>query len=323
MRTTRLITLAAIALAITSVTVPALAQSDGNDGRRRSRDREDRVTQSGDQNRQARDGEAVRRQTPNANSPRASGAGNRGTAAKGDPARGQDTRSDATTNRGTRGADQNRSAAGSSANRSYAQPRSNAGGYDNRSNDNRGYDSRANGSESYGNRAYDNRGYGNPGHGNPGYGNPGNGARGYDNHAYGYGGYNGYDWNRYGWYGSYNRNAWHNQVHFGLGRSIFAGSPFSFRFAYGWQPSFRYRYSVTPGMAYGGMSFLLSPDYAEVYIDSQFVGVARDFGGQPVPVPAGYHRIELYAPGFGPVAFDVNVRPGQVIPYRGSLYPIY
>jgi hypothetical protein len=71
------------------------------------------------------------------------------------------------------------------------------------------------------------------------------------------------------------------------------------------------------------MSFLLDPDYAEVYVDGQFVGVARDFGGQPVPVPAGHHRIELYAQGFGPVAFDVEVRPGQVIPYRGSLYPVY
>ena len=40
-------------------------------------------------------------------------------------------------------------------------------------------------------------------------------------------------------------------------------------------------------------------------------------------VAAGYHRIELYAPGFEPVAFDINVMPGQVIPYRGSLYPVY
>ena len=308
MRTTRLITLAAVALAITSVTVPALAQSGGNDGQRRSRDREARATQSGDQGRQARGGEAARRQTPNANPARASGTGDRMTAATEAPARSPGNRSYATANGSARGADQNRSGAGSGANRSYAQPRSNTGGYDNRSNG--GYDSHAYGNQSYGSQSYSNHAYDNRNHGNPGYGS----------NAYGYGGY---DWNRYGWYGSYNRNAWHNQVHFGLGLSIFAGSPFSFRFAYGWQPGFRYRYSVSPGMAYGGMSFLLNPDYAEVYIDSQFVGVARDFGGQPVPVPAGYHRIELYAPGFGPVAFDINVMPGQVIPYRGSLYPVY
>jgi hypothetical protein len=316
MRARRLITLAAIALAIVSIAVPAVAQTGGNNGKRRARDREVSAAQSGGQGQQARGGEAMRRQSPNANPTRASGTGDRRTAAGEAPARSPDNRSYATTNGGTRGADQNRSGAGSNANRSYAQPRSNAGGYDNRSNG--GYDNRAYGSQSYGNRAYDSRAYGNPGYGNPGYG-----ARDYDNRAYGHGGYGGYDWNRYGWYGSYNRNAWHNQVHFGLGVSLFAGSPFSFRFAYGWQPSFRYRYSVSPGMAYGGMSFLLNPDYAEVYIDSQFVGVARDFGGQPVPVPAGYHRIELYAPGFRPVAFDINVMPGQVIPYRGSLYPVY
>jgi hypothetical protein len=37
----------------------------------------------------------------------------------------------------------------------------------------------------------------------------------------------------------------------------------------------------------------------------------------------GFHRIELYAQGFEPVAFDINVFPGQVILCRGSLYPVY
>jgi hypothetical protein len=306
MRTTRLFTLAAIALAITSVTTPALAQSGGN-GERRSRDREVRGAQSGEHGRQTRGGEAVRRPTPNANSARASGSGDR-PAAGGGSTRGSDSQSFATAGGGARGVDQNRSAGRSPENRSYAQPRSNAGRDE----------SRAYSSQSYSNRAYDNRAYDNRGYGYSGYG-----ARGHDSRAYGYGGYSGYNWNRYGWYGTYDRNAWHNQVRFGLGVSLFAGSPYSFRFAYGWQPSFRYRYSVVPGIAYGGMSFLLDPDYAEVYVDGQFVGVARDFGGQPVPVPAGHHRIELYAQGFGPVAFDVSVRPGQVIPYRGSLYPVY
>ena len=295
MRTTRFITLAAIALAVVSVTVPALAQSGGN-GERRSRDREVRAAQSGDQGRQARGSDAVRRQTPDAYSARASGSDDRASPAAGGSPRGSDNRSD-------------------------AQSRSNADGHDNRAYANQRHDNRAYGNQRYSNRAYDNRG-----HGNAGYGNPGYGARGYDTRAYGYGGYGaygGYDWNRYGWYGSYDRHAWHNQVHVGLGVSLFAGNPFSFRFACGWQPGFRYRYAVVPGMAYGGMSFLLNPDDAEVYVDGQFVGIARDFGGQPVPVPAGRHRIELYAPGFGPVAFDVDVRPGQVIPYRGSLYPVY
>ncbi|MEW5982999.1 MAG: hypothetical protein AB1806_11610 [Acidobacteriota bacterium] len=124
-------------------------------------------------------------------------------------------------------------------------------------------------------------------------------------------------------YGNYRRDAWRGRVQFGLGISIFAGNPFRFHFDYGWRPSFAYHYRMRPSLAYGGMSFVLDPYYTEVYIDGQFVGVASDFRGQPVPVAAGYHRIELYAPGFVPVAFDIRVFPGQVIPYRGSLYPVY
>jgi hypothetical protein len=48
---------------------------------------------------------------------------------------------------------------------------------------------------------------------------------------------------------------------------------------------------MRPGLAYGGMSFLLNPDFAEVYIDGEFVGIARDVGGQPVPVAVGFHRL--------------------------------
>lgn len=153
----------------------------------------------------------------------------------------------------------------------------------------------------------------------------GAGNRQYDNRGYDNGRYDSRDYaNRdVARYGSYDRNAWRNRVRFGLGISIFSGRPFALRFDYGWRPSFSYRYTMQPGLAYGGMSFLLNPDFAEVYIDGEFVGIARDFGGQPVPVAVGFHRIELYAQGFEPVAFDINVFPGQVIPYRGGLYPVY
>jgi hypothetical protein len=165
------------------------------------------------------------------------------------------------------------------------------------------------------NRSYDNRAYG----------SRQNDSRAYDNRSYGGGRDNNWQSPRRdsAWRGSYDRNAWRSRIRLGLGLSIFAGRPFGFRFDYGWRPRFDYRYQMRPGAAYGGMSFLLNPDYAEVYIDGDFVGIARDFGGQPVPVAVGYHRIELYAQGFEPVAFDINVFPGQVIPYRGSLGPSY
>jgi hypothetical protein len=173
--------------------------------------------------------------------------------------------------------------------------RNDAGGAAGRQYNTRGYDNRQNG-----NRQYDTRGY--------------DSGR-YDTRQYSNRGYAGYR--------EYDRYSWRSNIRFGLGISIFSGRPFAFRFDYGWRPSFSYRYTMRPGLAYGGMSFLLDPDFAEVYIDGEFVGIARDFGGEPVPVAVGFHRIELYAQGFEPVAFDINVFPGQVIPYRGSLYPVY
>jgi len=133
----------------------------------------------------------------------------------------------------------------------------------------------------------------------------------------------GYSNRYYGWGGD-DRDYWRGRYRFGLGFSIFAGSPFSFRFDYNsWRPRYNYYYDVRPGVSYGGMSFLVNPDDTEVYIDGVFAGLARDFGGEPVPIAAGYHQIELYAEGCEPAGFDVTVMPGQVIPYRGTLNRIY
>ncbi|MDO8836202.1 MAG: hypothetical protein Q7V01_11435 [Vicinamibacterales bacterium] len=211
-------------------------------------------------------------------------------------------------------------------NRSDARPQSGRAAVNegrSRATENRGYSGGQTGGQTSGrsgNAVRPNTGNNRPGSavGNRGYDSRSNSNRGYDNRGYSNRGYSGRD---YGRYGSYNRDMWRGRVRFGLNVSIFAGNPFRFRFDYGWRPSFSYHYTMRPGLAYGGMSFLLQPDYAEVYIDGEFVGNARDFGGQPVPVSAGYHRIELYAPGFEPSAFDIHVLPGQVIPYRGSLYP--
>jgi hypothetical protein len=166
-----------------------------------------------------------------------------------------------------------------------------------RQNDARQYTSRQYDARQYNARPYDNRRYDN---------------RGYAHGGYAYGGYG------YGGYG-YRPYVSRPGLYFGLGISIFAGQPYGFRFDYGWAPSYAYRFPMRQGIGYGGMSFLIDPDDAAVYVDGQFIGIARDFNGQPVPLAAGMHRIELQAEGRDPVMFDVSVRPGQVIPYRGSL----
>jgi hypothetical protein len=84
-------------------------------------------------------------------------------------------------------------------------------------------------------------------------------------------------------------------------------------------------YQVGPGgrAAYGGLSLDISPRDAVVYVDGTYVGVADDFydPSQPLPVMAGRHRIQVQAPGYQPLIFDVDVLPGQVIPYQGDLEP--
>jgi len=72
---------------------------------------------------------------------------------------------------------------------------------------------------------------------------------------------------------------------------------------------------------YGGVSLELSPPDAQVFVDGNYAGVVADFDGtrQPLTLTAGRHHIDIDANGYRPFSFDVNVLPGQVLPYRGDL----
>lgn len=73
----------------------------------------------------------------------------------------------------------------------------------------------------------------------------------------------------------------------------------------------------------GGVSFAVTPADALVYVDDNYVGIASDFSGgsQPLSLAAGTHRIELQATGYEPIASQVNVVAGQVLPYQVDLRP--
>lgn len=82
--------------------------------------------------------------------------------------------------------------------------------------------------------------------------------------------------------------------------------------------------SVNPGtQAYGGVSLEITPADAEVYVDGGYAGRAGDFGpqAQPLTLAVGVHRIEVRAPGYRPLAFDVTISSGYVVPYQGVLQP--
>ena len=84
-------------------------------------------------------------------------------------------------------------------------------------------------------------------------------------------------------------------------------------------------YQVGPNgaAAYGGVSLDISPSDATVYVDGTYVGPADEFydPSHPLSLRAGRHRIQVQAPGYQPLFFDVDVLPGQVIPYQGDLQP--
>jgi len=71
----------------------------------------------------------------------------------------------------------------------------------------------------------------------------------------------------------------------------------------------------------GGVSFDITPDDAEIWVDGNYMGQVADYtpSSQPLGLPAGRHRIELREPGYQVASYDIDVIPGQVIPFQGTL----
>jgi len=71
----------------------------------------------------------------------------------------------------------------------------------------------------------------------------------------------------------------------------------------------------------GGVSFEITPDTAAIFVDGDYVGTAGEFGPQtaPMDLESGRHHIEIRARGYHTMTFDVDVAPGEVIPYKGTL----
>jgi hypothetical protein len=69
------------------------------------------------------------------------------------------------------------------------------------------------------------------------------------------------------------------------------------------------------------VSFEVTPDTAEVFVDGSFAGAAVSFGprSQPLGLNVGRHHIEIRASGYRTMTFDADVQAGQVIPYQGTL----
>lgn len=115
---------------------------------------------------------------------------------------------------------------------------------------------------------------------------------------------------------------------FHLGFGIFGGYPVTYSYAYPYPiPIYGYGAPVRPVIVgpnsayYGGIALEISPNDGAVYVDGVYAGVVSDFDGteQPLTLTGGTHRVQITAPGFEPLSFDVQVQPGQVIPYQGQM----
>jgi hypothetical protein len=71
----------------------------------------------------------------------------------------------------------------------------------------------------------------------------------------------------------------------------------------------------------GSLRLKIKPREGQVYVDGFFVGTVDDFDGvfQKLSIDAGGHRIEIKAPGYETISFEVLITPGETVTYKGEL----
>ena len=86
---------------------------------------------------------------------------------------------------------------------------------------------------------------------------------------------------------------------------------------YGWYPPFGYAY----GRPYSSLRLQISPRDTEVFIDGYYAGIVDDFDGifQRLHLDSGPHRIEVRAPGYEPLVFEVRITPDHTTTYQGEM----
>ena len=99
---------------------------------------------------------------------------------------------------------------------------------------------------------------------------------------------------------------------------------------FGWYPYWGYPYPYYPyyGGGYvpwyddlGALRIEIKPREAQVYVDGYFVGVIDSFDGafQKLGIDAGGHRIQIKAPGYETISFEVLITPNETVTYKGEL----
>jgi hypothetical protein len=95
----------------------------------------------------------------------------------------------------------------------------------------------------------------------------------------------------------------------------------------GWFPYAAYdsAYRFDPyrsGYPTGEVRIDVDERFAEVWVDGYYAGTVDDFDGifQGLTLEEGTYNIEIVAPGYEPLVFDIRIQPGERITYRGELH---
>jgi hypothetical protein len=107
---------------------------------------------------------------------------------------------------------------------------------------------------------------------------------------------------------------------FGFGALGFYQDPLWSGYRYGGYPTYGQDPFDAAGPT-GGLRLKVEPKDAEVYVDGCFAGIVDDFNGhfQQLKLTTGPHHIEVRAPGYQPLTFDVSIQPHHTSEYRGAL----
>jgi hypothetical protein len=73
----------------------------------------------------------------------------------------------------------------------------------------------------------------------------------------------------------------------------------------------------------GSLRLLVEPKDAQVYVDGYYAGIVDQFDGhfQHLDLSPRPHHVEIRAPGYQPLAFDVVIQSHHRADYRGKLLP--
>ncbi len=113
----------------------------------------------------------------------------------------------------------------------------------------------------------------------------------------------------------------------GFGLWIGFGVPYPYSYVTYAPPVYGYyngAVGIVPGArTYGGVSFDIQPRDAAIILDGTFIGNAGDFSpnAAPLTLTPGPHTIEVQADGYQPMSWNVDIVPGQVVPFRGDMQP--